>query len=226
MKFNREDLILILAPERCGTVSLLESLEGYNRGIIHFMGRYQPGYGGFITQDHEFVLDRPRIDEIFRENKIGLVITTVRDPVARIVSDVFHKASQGEVPFRGDVPPVEYVMALGCPDNAMFHMEYEVERFVGIQVLDRPFRPRVSVYLDGRVPLMIVRIKDFDILPAALKEVGVDIKEVKHINKCAYPQDIKFPTLYVDRILGMPYTKTFFTEDEIEEMRQKWCEQL
>ena len=74
--FNKEDMILIFAPERCGTQALANFLVGYNRIVIHnYASDFKPAFGAMITQDETYIVHSSRMPE----QELQLVITITRD---------------------------------------------------------------------------------------------------------------------------------------------------
>ena len=226
MNFNKDDPILILTPERTGTISLTHYLRGYNRGSIHnpFAPQFKPFVGPFITDSSKILYEAEDIVDIWNTNTPQLIITIVRDPIARVVSDVYHKLEQDELP-PITIPPADYIMMMGCHQDAEYLMEYEVKLQTNLTIVGTDFMPPATVYTSGLVPLIVTRLEDFDILPEALRIIGLDVKGiVPRTNETTdYPEeDIKFPALYVERMLGTDYTKTFYSEEEIDTMRKRW----
>ena len=226
MKFNAKDLILILTPERTGTISLTMYLEGYDRGSVHnpFVPLFKPFVGPFITKDNEVINEAEDVVKALDSRNLQLIITIVRDPIARVISDVYHKLERDELPPM-TTPPADYIMMVGCHEDAEYLMEYEVKLQTNLRIVGSDFTPPATLYTKGRVPLLVTRTEDFDVLPQALREIGLNVKDtIPHANKTStYPkEDIKFPALYVERMLGTNYTKTFYLEEEIDTMRKRW----
>ena len=223
MAFKENEMVLILGPERTGTTSLLVSLGGVNRGLVHHWSLHLPRLGSFLTHDGKRTSTIADIEKLYETMDIRLVIVPVRAPIDRIVSDVFHRMNQGEIPPANGEPWSEYIMAMGHHDDAFYHMCYAVEHQIGAKILGKQFEPPSTIY-EGKAPVLVARLRDFDKLPGILQDTGIEVSEIRHVNAEDYRKDIKFPAIYVDRILGQLYTTTFYSEDEIEEMRQRWTE--
>jgi hypothetical protein len=192
-------------------------LSGYNRVHCHFIAdKYnRTETAGFTAKDGT------RGDGQIAELP-ELVVLMIRDPIARVVSECFHRVDEGEMePCPDDMEPASWVMAVGDHSAMLDHLVYEVAR-TGIDIFSAPFHPPVMFYATN--PLILAcRLKDIDELPKALGENGFPMfgRKVPHKNPCSYPE-LKFPKCYVDRMMENVYTKHFYSEKEIVEMRKKW----
>jgi hypothetical protein len=150
--------------------------------------------------------------------KHKVIIFLARDPIARVVSECFHKVKEGELE-AGDT--AEWVLDVGDHDAAMDHVIETMPIFCGFNILDEDFVPPYTLFTDV-VPVLATRTRDLADLPRRLIPLGiVTFDKMPHENRGSYP-DLKFPKSYVEKMLGTPYTEKFFTGEEIEEMRERW----
>ena len=210
-------MIVIFGPERTGTSSVTRLFSGHDRVQAHFVrDKYNRTVtSGFFSKDN-----RPH--SLPKGASSQLVVLMARDPIARVVSECFHKVNEDELePCPDDMEPAIWVMAVGDHDAAVDHLVYEIPA-MGLDILSVPFRPPVMVY--ATKPLILAcRLKDVDALPKTLGENGFPMfgRKITRLNACSYPE-LKFPKCYVDRMMDNVYTMYFYTDEEIDEMRNKW----
>ena len=210
-------MIIVIGPERVGSTSVIRLLSGYDRVQCQFIAdrRNRVTSASFVSKNNE-----PFSGHVSGDPE--LIILMFRDPIARVVSECFHKVGEGELAACPDgMDPASWVMAVGDHSAMLDHVIYELPG-TGLDILSVPFRPPVMIY--GKKPLVLAcRLKDIDELPEALGENGFPMfgREITRENAGDYP-GLKFPKCYVDRMMGNVYTRHFYTDEEIDEMREKW----
>ena len=210
-------MIIVFGPERIGSSSVVRLFSGHNRIQCQFIAdKYnRVTVAGYVTKDN--LLGDGKDTET-----LDLVVLMIRDPIARVVSECYHKVDEGEMePCPDGMESANWVMAVGDHSAMLDHLVYEVAK-AGLDVFSVPFRPPVMRYTTK--PLMVAcRLKDIDALPKALGDMGFPLfgRPVQHLNACSYPE-LKFPKCYVDRMMDNVYTRHFYTDEEIAEMRKKW----
>ena len=172
---------------------------------------------GFVSKEN-LITHRPP-----SPRPVDAIVLMIRDPIARVVSECFHKVKENEMaPCPDDMDAADWVLAVGDHSAMLDHVIYEVFAATGFDVLSIPFRPPVMFY--ATKPLIIAcRLKDIDELPVALRDNGVPVfeRKVTRENTCSYPE-LRFPKCYVDRMMNNAYTRHFYNDDEINEMSKKW----
>jgi hypothetical protein len=210
-------MIFVFGPERIGSTSVMRLFSGHNRVQCQFISdKYnRVTVAGFMSKDN-----LPGDGQISEPPE--LVVLMIRDPIARVVSECFHKVDEGEIePCPDDTEPAIWVMAVGDHSAMLDHIIYEVFK-TGVDIFGTPFHPPVTRYAT-KPPVLVCRLKDIDALPKALGENGFPMfgRKITRENVCSYPE-LKFPKCYVDRMMENAYTEHFYSEKEIVEMRKKW----
>jgi hypothetical protein len=192
---------------------------GYDRARRHFISdKYHRARGGGFLNKEDIE------DETQGTGNLELVVLMFRDPIARVVSECFHKVDEGDLaPRPKGTDLAAWVLAVGDHSAMIDHLVYEVPN-LGLDILSVPFEPPVMRY--ATAPLMLgCRLKDIDALPKALGENGFPMfgRKVLEANFGSYPK-LRFPKHYVDRMMENVYTEHFYSKKEIVGMRKKWTD--
>lgn len=209
-------MVIVFGPERSGTTAVMQIFGEDNRARRHFISDkyHRARGGGYFTSDGKF-------EGTQGTGNLELVVLMFRDPIARVVSECFHKAKEGDLePCPDGMEPASWVMAVGDHSAMLDHLIYEVPN-LGLDILSVPFEPPVMTYATNP-PMLGCRLKDVDELLKALGYTGQGGKVVP-MNVGSYPK-LKFPKCYVDRMMQNVYTEHFYSEKEILEMREKWTD--
>jgi hypothetical protein len=159
-----------------------------------------------------------QVESVTAHSKPKLIIFLARDPIARVVSECFHRARNWEIE-KGYT--AEWVMDVGDHDAVMDHIAETLPMFCRFSILDEYFAPPYTLYPDA-VPVLATRTRDLADMPRVLALLGISTNGKMPRKNLGYYPVLKFPESYVEKMLGTPYTEKFFTGEEIEEMRVRW----
>jgi len=160
------------------------------------------------------------------------VVTLVRDPVARAVSDLFQHLSL----YREEAPggPLR-------PDSQALQYPGEWTReellpLTGIDILEEPFDAQegFSICHKGRFSLLVVRYEDLDRVFGKAMEAftGVGGWRLGERNRSSgkaygreygrFREELKLPKEELERVYGSAYARHFYTPEELVRFRERW----
>ena len=173
-------------------------------------------------------------------NKVLRIITLVREPMARDVSDLFHNLSIYMKKFGMKEFDIDELI-----NNFLNKFDYEytlewfdkeLRNFLNIDVFEIPFPHDVKykILKKGRIEVLIMRTEDLsNVFCDAMKEfTGVHFKKLINSNVA---RNKEYAQLYFSFIEALPvtaknlderyntkYTHHFYTDEEIDRFRKKW----
>jgi hypothetical protein len=181
------------------------------------------------------------------------VITMVRDPVARNISEFFQSfdvyfseeaaREGGDALNQMETERLRRSFLEGFGrfrhERARTWFQTHLEPFFGVDIYDTPFdKDRGYSILESKsCRLLVLRTEDLNrVLESALEEfLGVAVtKQVERNISSAKPysaayrafkQGLRLPDAYIDRIYDSNYVRHFYTPDEIEAFKSRWRDQ-
>jgi hypothetical protein len=229
-----------------GSASVYQTLKNrfphLNIFHVHFLSDSGLKEAEEFTKRKGQTLEANKIKTVIDQNpnKVLRIITLVREPMARDVSDLFHNLS---------IYMKEFGMKEFDIDELIknflnkFDYEYtlewfdkELRNFLDIDVFEIPFPHDVKykILKKGRIEVLTMRTEDLsNVFCDAMKEfTGVHFKKLINSNVA---RNKEYAQLYFSFIEALPvtpkslderyntkYTYHFYTDEEIDRFRKKW----
>lgn len=167
-----------------------------------------------------------------REPERCTYITAVRDPVERNLSAYFQNldfqsADQGAVTRQFD-----HFIESYPHDVPVYWFDSEFKRFLGIDVLTRPFDKQRRVYREDQ-QLLVLRL---DAAPGTMEaelsavlgtrvrmrqaNIGAD-KGYAELYR-AVKKIARYDSAHLDALYDTPFARAFWTDEELEDLRRRW----
>ena len=218
---------------KVGSTSIAKSL------MMH-MGRFSIFTSHFMNDP-----GHPRsvvlYEKIIRSGKPVKIITLVRDPISKNISSFFQdfEKNTGISYSDSDFDMAELTsIFLDKFDHSspLVWLDENIHKYLGIDVYSLPFPTNKGAifFRSGDVELLVMRCE----LDNASKEkyvsdfLGLDDFRIHNKNigsqksysdtYKAFKKAINLPVSYVDKMTSSKYFKHFYTESEIQALRQKW----
>jgi hypothetical protein len=199
---------------------------------------------------HSQYLEKRLADD--RGQRRWRIITLVRDPVARAISEFFEVLHlqydydyQGLIRERSIEEVVEgarrlFMESHGAQSEAfsMAWFDRELKSVFGVDVSASPF-PRATgyaIYRDGRVDVLLLKLEKLnDCAKAAFGEfLGLDQFEIPRVNdssRKAYREvyrsfidHFRLPVPFLDEVYASSWVELFYDADEIAAFKRRWSE--
>ncbi|MBU0689942.1 MAG: putative capsular polysaccharide synthesis family protein [Gammaproteobacteria bacterium] len=255
--FDRTPPILVFQMGKVGSTAVYRSLRTAAQGApvyhAHFLsyrgldeveGFYRAkGATRLVDELHYWRAIRRKLD---RSKRRAWVISMVRDPVARDISDVFqnmpiHHASLlvpgGEVQIRKTLDALaENFSAFDeSSDYACTWFDREMKEVFGIDVFATPFdRARgYSILENERARLLLLRMEDMDDIfcDAMQAFMGLSVQLGRfndasdkgyHAAYKAVTGQVRLPRTVAEKIYASRYARHFYSDTMIEAFLNKW----
>jgi hypothetical protein len=255
---RRETPILVYQMGKVGSETVARSLENADLEApifhVHYLepaalelaerrvrSRWDPGRGGRGVN----VWESQHIARRLRSgNERWSVVTLVRDPVARNISDYFHKLGEVEPARVGREPSDELVAELrtGFLERFEDHelpltwFDSELKGVFGLDVYETPFPVArgYGLYANARARAVVIRTEDLDRVAAdALRELlglegmrltAVNVGERKPYARLysRFVAQVELPSEYLSRMYDSRFARHFYAEEELAAFRRKW----
>lgn len=172
------------------------------------------------------------------------VITLVRDPVARNISDFFQVKDYWLSGFEGGLGSSQLIMDEIIKvfmeeyhhDEALNWFDVELKQTLGIDVFaaDFPKQLGYKIYRRGRMEVLVLKLEGLNqYAQKAFKEfLGIDDLQMIEANVSSqkdyhpaykkFQEDIKLPGSYLDSMYESKYARHFYTEEEIRSFKTRW----
>ncbi|MBD5503049.1 MAG: hypothetical protein HDR09_04645 [Lachnospiraceae bacterium] len=222
---HNDEMILIYQPGKVGSRSLYWSLKDYGKYILHSHALRGSGYEGDTLQR-------------LLEQKSAKVISLVRDPLARRISEMWQNIPSvnrysAEVDF-AEIEQCYYKEGFECMEFEWFHEE--LESVLGINVYDYPFdrKEGYAVIQKNNIELLLMKVEKLSALETVVgRFTGISDFRLQNRNvsgekryRFAYQQYIERFAMPQERLRQIyyenPYINFFYTEEEINGFYQKW----
>jgi hypothetical protein len=255
------DPLLIYQMSKVGSTSLLYSLQwAYLRAglarlpIHHTHTLTQLDYVEKLAMESNY-LPAERVEWVRQYRKIRSdfdarpcehwnVITLVRDPVARHISDFFHHIDRNLPDWRRrwgeESLGMDEVMQsfLHSPDHAYEWFDAEIQTVLGIDVYSQPFPHHAGYCMLSRLPkvtLLVLRLED---LNRVAREAVKALTRIRHFTLTSFNlgreteycglyekfKSLPLPAAYVERAYSSKLATHFYTPAERERMTRKWTQ--
>lgn len=252
------DPVLVYQMSKVGSTSLIYSLQmaylraGYPRTpLYHAHTLTNLDLHEKLVKDangpaHHLALVREykRIRERFESNpeEHWTVISLVRDPVARLISDFFHHIDRNLPDWRNrwangslTIEQVESVF-LAATDPTRHWFEGEILGVLGIDVYAQPFPHEAGYEVYTRLPkvtLTVIRLEDMDRVAAGAIEKLLGLKGLKlHRFNLGSENDYRaiynqfksrpLPQWYLEKAYAGRMACHFYTRAELDRFAEKW----
>jgi hypothetical protein len=241
-----QNIVFVYQPGKVGSstvnATILQHLDPERVVHLHFLSKdfKKRAQGKAAYKWHMEQIDKA--EKLRQENpgKAIKIISLVRDPVSRNISDFFQNPQNylecGQSIESADVDELvqiykrknSYKYILNWFDN-------EFARYTGIDVYSHPFAQQhgFSRFNENNYDVLIIRVEDLDgVFDVALGEfLGIDVAGLKEENRkdiesgsVLYRQfrnRIEFPRRELEEVYSSRYSKHFY-EDEREKLIRKW----
>jgi hypothetical protein len=230
--------IIVLAPGRVGSMSLLSDLRAHDFFAFKVERRVD-GRGSA-----QFA-----ISHILNQRRDAKIISIVRDPIEMLISYFYSKAARGsfknalEALENSDIPRLQqiFITKVLNTERMTRHVhwfENEFHSLTGIDVYAYPFdtTQKCACFSSEPYDVLIFRtdLPDADKAGCVSKFLHTDSFKVSRGNKREtkplsgtyklFKDSLVVPTKILDTIYSAPYTQHFFSENEIREQKKRWSE--
>lgn len=229
------DVVVIYTMGRVGSNYIANSIHKKNTEVLvtHSLNR-EHSLDGLKREPTSKISKRiERISELKSKGRKILIISAVRNPFIRAFSAYcfFYKRWNCKINGTGKqiknhfLENFNYRWALNFFDN-------EIKLNFNIDIYNYNFLNPCSVINKDNYTLLLIRTDHLQYLRPALESLGVSTKNAQSRNKAksksqgAYLKlkKQKFPKNFVDEICEAKLTTHFFSQKEISDMRNRWCE--
>jgi hypothetical protein len=167
-----------------------------------------------------------------------LVVTAVREPVARSASEFFQSATRlGRLHDAATTKSglEDFATQQGIPHTLRW-FDTEFKKGLGVDVYQHPFDPARGYALieTPAVRVLVLRQESFDVAGAALREflelsrdpeiVEENVGSNKEYSElyASVVRDVRFPKATLDRAYDSRFCSHFYSPEEIERFRRSW----
>jgi putative capsular polysaccharide synthesis protein len=172
------------------------------------------------------------------------VVTLVRDPVARNISDYFHKLAELNPARVAGEASDELVAELGREFLERFEdhevpltwFDSELKSVFGLDVYDAPFpvAKGYGLYANDNAAVLVVRAEDLDRVAAdAFREfLGIEKLTLSAANLAQqkpyarlyrrFIEQVELPSEYLSRMYESRFARHFYAEEELAAFSRKW----
>ena len=174
------------------------------------------------------------------------IITLVRDPVARDISDLFQNpfhflglsGLKGDLFIAGAISELQTSLASFNEDTdyTVCWFDWELKEMFGVDVYNLPFDPAqgYAIYPTEHADILLLRLEDLSRCASRAFREFLGIKDIKLLIvneglsrqlKNEYQQllgVIVFPQEVLDRVYDSRYSRHFYTETEITGFKKRW----
>jgi Putative capsular polysaccharide synthesis protein len=168
------------------------------------------------------------------------VVSLVRDPVARNISDFFRVGPDGlGLDFRAeaiDVLGAAFLERYTGHDEPLVWFDEQLKTTFGLDVYERPFPQETgyAIYENELVRALVIRLEDLRscAAPAFQEWVGLDGFELVEANVTepkatgalyrTFVESVELPPEYLSRMYGSRYARHFYSAQELARFRDQW----
>lgn len=226
--------VIILQPGKVGSMSLFRSLQKTYKGpVIHSHT--------FANKDDSYSVRK--LVKWHQSGKPFYVISFIREPISRNVSAFFeiYEHYMGVHP-RHSKHTVQELKSIFLRDydhngGAIWYRQY-LESTLGIFPTQLPVHaPGYLRTTAGNIEFLMLKaelhdhekirlVKDF-LGIAELNLVNINIAEKKDYatQYAEFKKTVRFSSEHVEALANCPYTRHFYNDHELNEMRRKWLQQ-
>lgn len=175
-----------------------------------------------------------------RPSERWYVVSLVRDPVARNISDFFRVGPDAlGLDFRAeamDVLGAAFLERYAGHDEPLVWFDAQLKATFGLDVYERPFPQETgyAIYENELVKALVLRLEDLRFCaPSAFQEwLGLDGFELVAANVTepkgtgtlyrTFLESVELPPEYLSRMYGSRYARHFYSAEELARFREQW----
>lgn len=241
--FLRKKIVIVYTHGRVGSISILSSLR--EAGV--------PSIKVELVAEEKINSVKFARKHIFKRRKKAYIITLVRDPLEVLISYFFSKAGRGHIPAaqealkQKDIKELKSIFLREVLESSPLNIhlnwfEDEFKKNTGVDVFLHDFnkKKKYSLIEDDTYPTLIMRsdlvnhkkekiITNFLNLKKNQINIGDLNRKSDRSHSVLYNDFIEGFNLsenYINKLYNSPYVIHFFTHKEIEDMKQRWIENI
>lgn len=224
-----DEIILVYQPGKCGSLSVYKSIQNYNRYVLHCHALTDIGNN---DNDLNKILDM----------KSGKIISLVRDPVARRISEMWECIENvGRYSVEVDFQEIEkFYFNEGWENEEFQWFFWQMKNIFKIDVFEYPFdrEKGYTIIKKGNIELLLMKMENLNELEAVIGKF-LNIEQFQLMNDNigrrkpyrfalqAYKDNFRISQEKLEQIYKKnEYMKHFYSEDERNEMYLKWMEYI
>lgn len=222
---HNDEMILIYQPGKVGSRSLYWSIKNYGKYVLHSHGLNGAEYEGDTLKN-------------LLEQKSAKVISIVRDPVARRISEMWENIHNiNRYSAEVDFAEIErFYFEDGFEDFEFNWFHEELENVLGINVYNYPFckEKGYSIIKQNNIELLLMKVEKLNLLETVvgnflgISDFRLESRNIsnqkryrfayqKYIDEFILPEE-KLKQIYFES----QYMKFFYTKEEINGFYEKW----
>lgn len=225
LPIHNDEIILIYQPAKVGSSSVYKSIKGYNRYALHCHSLHE-----LEDRDGEFYK--------LLNLKAGKIISLVRDPVARRISEMWQGVVYTDRYDAGvNFSDIENWYFDGEFWNSEFNWFYqEMKAVFKIDVFEHPFNKEegYSLIKQGNIELLLIKMEKLDELEGVIGEFlgingfrlsneNVSVRKSYRFAFQSYKKSFSISEESLKEIYKKnEYMKHFYSEQERDKLYQKW----
>lgn len=236
------DTALVYSTGKVGSTTLEASLLNSFPSVLKVHSLTESGICEYEKFKGEgFVAQRERlaVEKLHKNNDSVIVFTVSRDPIAAVVSSVFHNYGiYFNVTERQYFDQIRDVI-IGSTRTWDYFLDWypkEFEVVIGFDVLSEKldWGNGALIFETGRFTIVVFRLENLTnwFQPAMCKLLGNGSYELLSRNQAfskkyadvydEFCKKVSLPKNFVDRVYASRYAKTFYCQSELEMFSQKW----
>ena len=243
--------VIVYQMGKVGSMSIFESLQRTGLALLYHVHVLNPRHCPWVTErepsdpnEHEQkTTGRIVHQQIIVPKKRAKFITLVREPIARNISTFFENFEErtGRPFARSSFSLEELARIFAAHKGHRFPLMYfdrEVKEVLGIDVYAHAF-PRAQGHVSisqGVYELLVLKCElDDAIKEAAVADfLGLASFRIKRTNLSArknyadtyrrFTESVRLPEAYLQAMLSAPYTRHFYSTEEIEQLHAYWSD--
>ncbi|MDJ0729934.1 MAG: putative capsular polysaccharide synthesis family protein [Crocosphaera sp.] len=254
-EIRQPELILVHQMGKVGSMSIYNSLKRLDLDIpiYHTHNLIPKNFKNFdnkikiqpyLAQKEQLITEWCIYHKILQgvNNKKWKIITLVREPIAKNISDFFQNLNNPFFHRNGTIENKEIDELIQYFLDGFHHrwvlnwLNQNINDVFGIDVFSQEF-PKdkgYQIFTTNNVEILLMRTEDINLrIKDAMKEF-MNLQEFNIIktnigNKKNYAQkykkfkeSIRLPQSYIDEMYNSKYTQHFYSEEEIEKFKAKW----
>lgn len=255
LSLSRKPPIIVYQMGRVGSQSMWNSLRSYAKAPVFHVHKMNPASIAKVFRDHadrHQLLRKNHAGAMLRKHIVAkqrraMLVVLIREPISRNISAFFnklfagvgYKKNQGEKA-NPSIAELRYIF-LETHNHAkpLIWFDVEMKGALGIDVYQYPF-PKEKGYLSmeqDAFKMLIIKCELEDTYKErAISEfLGLDHFKLNRDNTAQdktygdlykkFVETSHLPKDYVDTMCNSKYTKHFYTETEIQQIRSRWLGQ-
>lgn len=220
-----DEIILIYQPAKVGSSTVYKSIKNYDRHVLH---------------SHSLLGVGDRDDDLYNiiNLKSGKIISLVRDPIARRISEMWQCITYTN----------RYETGVNFSDIEKWHFEgefwngefewfdQEVKKFFNIDVFKHPFNKEkgYSLIKQGNIELLLIKMEKLNELESVIGEFldidkfqlsndNIGVEKSYRFAIQSYKEGFNIPQESLMEVYKKnEYMKHFYSEHERDELYRKW----